>query len=166
MPKPKKVIGPSGRSINVDGPTWNKLSESEKKKALSGGFSKAVPAKKATKKVVKKASPKSPKSPVKTSQKKDSEKFVYVLVVTGLDPEGNLIVFKNLATMKEYILDPRRGRMPLQMLEDALNKFNFDKMRYSVELGSYIIFKAPVIGEYPIYKYQNPEKAHPWIKIL
>jgi len=67
--KVERVVGPSGKSIKVGGPTWSKLTKAQQKKAMAGGFKKPVDekpkvAKKAVKAEVKKSPPKK-KAPAK-----------------------------------------------------------------------------------------------------
>lgn len=152
MPKPRKVVGPSGRLINVGGPTWVKLSETQQKKALEGKFAKVVPN----------------KSPPKKKTTSDSkENFVYVLLVKGVSHDNNLIVFKDIATVKKYVQDPRRGKFPDASFEKELKKFS--PRTHNIELGSggyYILYRSPIIDHYPNFNHIDPHTAVPYIKIL
>jgi len=75
--KVERVVGPSGKSIKVGGPTWSKLTKAQQKKAMEGGFKKTTEEKpKVAKKAPAKKAAKKPKAekPVEAEVKKSPPK--------------------------------------------------------------------------------------------
>lgn len=88
-----KVIGPSGRLITIGGPTWNKLSESQRKKLSKRSPSKAS---------------KKPKKKSNKSQKKVKDQMYLVFYGEEFDLEDDFAeikLFEEPEGVVEYVFD-------------------------------------------------------------